>query len=149
MCDFDIWLHECTNVDSFVKTVTFRFFSLCTNMNWTHTLCHNIVLNRCRARKKAIVSDFSGKRLFPLPIFPHPSLRCRHSHFPIWWTIKRLLQAAILFVKTSLSSLSVLSFFFFWKFTQRKKGENWKKKFERKWKWPFSKNLFNFCSLSS
>ena len=28
---------------------------------------------------------------FPSPIFPHPS-PCRHSHFPIWWTIKRLLQ---------------------------------------------------------
>ena len=136
MCDFDIWLHECTNVDSFVKTVTFRFFSLCTNMNWTHTLCHNIVLNRCRARKKAIVSDFSGKRLFPLPIFPHPSLRCRHSHFPIWWTIKRLLQAAILFVKTSLSSLSVLSFFE--NFIKGKKGKTERKSLKER-KWPFSK----------
>ena len=53
---------------------------------------NSIALNRCRALKKAIVSaETLEERLFPLPIFPHPS-PCRHSHFPIWWTIKRLLQ---------------------------------------------------------
>ena len=69
------------------------------------TIIHVPLNRRCWARKKSdclpcdehtyIHTDFrkiSRRRVyFPSPIFPHPS-PCRHSHFPIWWTIKRLLQ---------------------------------------------------------
>ena len=93
---------------------------------------------RCWARKKSdclpcdehtyihTYTDFrkiSRRRVyFPSPIFPHPS-PCRHSHFPIWWTIKRLLQQFFLSkLHSTLCSTTAAAAFSFWKFHQRKKN---------------------------